>query len=165
MRAPFMPLPSRHLAAWNAAGQCIAAAESGAKPSAGRSSKDARRCLTNTTRKINQFNRLMCSLSSREPVWVFPPVVLDKLPNPIQIPDFSRPPRDLNELVQQCRWLRWYYVFGKDGKPTKKPAGKWGNPIYWLSYSQAIARIPPHGGIGFILSHNCDIGVVDLDDC
>jgi len=90
---------------------------------------------------------------------------LGKLPNPIQIPDLSRPPRDLDELVQLCRWLRWYYVFGKDGKPTKKPTGKWGNLIYWMSYAQATARIPLHGGIGFILSHDCDIGVVDLDDC
>ena len=33
MRAPFMPAPSRHAAAWNAAGQCVAAAEFGLKPS------------------------------------------------------------------------------------------------------------------------------------
>lgn len=86
-----------------------------------------------------------------------------------------RLPRALEPLTRQRRWICWRWV-QRGGKRTKPPINPHTgalidamDPAHWMRAERAIRLAATEGGrcdgIGFVLSGDCGIGALDLDDC
>jgi hypothetical protein len=92
-----------------------------------------------------------------------PPLSIEPKPVPCQISNLLALPNGLAPLMDQDRWIAWNYRRHPEKQGwDKPPVGPWKHRQYWLSHPQAVAR--KQAGIGFVLSPDCDIAAIDLDD-
>ncbi len=70
---------------------------------------------------------------------------------------FAAVPNDLKSIN---RWVTW-----RDADGKKIPNQRIDRPDQFLTYQQAVERVPADGGIGFVFTNDDDLGGVDLDGC
>jgi RecA-family ATPase len=87
----------------------------------------------------------------------------------LRLTNFKKAPQEMQDRKQWITWRKGE-IDPKTGKPKKHPCVHKGkdylkNPECWLTFEEALRRMPTEGGIGFVLTVEDPFFCVDLDDC
>ena len=68
------------------------------------------------------------------------------------------------EMLKARRWMRWFLKPKAEGGYAKIPLGSHTDHTTWDTFSNCVAKLEPHQGLGYCL-YGADIHCLDIDHC